>query len=220
MSVALTPLALAVLLLAGWAHAEPTEVERLRAENTALTARVEKLEAENAELRILAGLTSPPGAETAPTAPLTATYDEATGDTTVETVATRLTITAGSRSRHWLRAFSRHPGRNPREAVGGRLEIETAGSGGVYRNVTTLRLWVDGEPHECQIVDYRSTAVTVGGGQRLAAVNEHVTADLPAALLARIATARQVRGELGPTAFQLTPAQIVAFRALQRRLEG
>ena len=221
MSLAVSLLALVALLATRGAHAEPPEVERLRAENAALAARVAALEAENAELRVLAGVTAPSGADEAPSAPVRGSYDEAAGETTIETTPTRLGITRGSRSRHWFLLRYKHPGQRPATPVEQvRVEIDTVGSGGVYRGATTLRLWVDGDAFECPVVGYRSATVTVGGGQRTAAVNEHVEADLAAAVLGRIGSARQVRGELGPTSFQLTPAQIVAARAFQRRLEG
>lgn len=211
---------LVTLLAPAWVSAEEPEVERLRRENATLSARVAALEAENAELRVLAGLTAPSSPDQAPSAPVTARYDEGAGQTTVETTPTRLDVVKGSRSRHWVSLRYQYPGHETK-APGAqvRLEVDTAASGGVYRGAKTLRLWVDGDAFECLVIGYRAVPRTVSRAQGTTS-DEHVTAELPAAVLARIGAARQVRGELGSTEFHLTPAQIVAFRAFQRRLDG
>jgi hypothetical protein len=211
---------LVALLAPVWVSAGEAEVDRLRRENATLSARVAALEAENAELRVLAGLTDPTSPDQAPLAPVTARYDEGAGETTVETAPSRLDVVKGSRSRHWVTLRYQYPGHETKAPVAQvRFEVDTVASGSVYRGAKTLHLWVDGEAFECPVVGYRAAPATVSRAERTTS-DEHVTAELPAAVLARIGSARQVRGELGATEFHLTPAQIVAFRAFQRRLDG
>jgi hypothetical protein len=181
---------------------------------------VEQLEKENAELRVMAGVAPPPGAEAAASARVTSAYDEGSGLTSVTGRTTRIEVLDGVRGRHWMRLRYQHPGREAATVERIALELEAASAGVSYRNAKSLRLWIDGTAEELPVAHYQVTATTVGSGSRQVGARELLVVEIPRAVLARVANAREVRGQLGPTVFRLTPDQIVEFRVFQRRLEG
>jgi hypothetical protein len=195
--------------------------DALRRENQALRARLAALEAEVAELRVLAGVAAAPGREADSAARVATAFDERRGTTSVTGRASRLEVLHGVRGRHWMTLRYQHPGRDEARSLEAiELALDATSSRAAYGAVRTLRLSLDGEPVECRVVGYRSTAETVGSGQRQVGVREEVVVEVPRPVLARVARASDVRAALGPTEFRLTPEQVVEFRVFERRLGG
>jgi hypothetical protein len=210
--------ALAVgLLVAPAAAADPSEVERLRAENAHLEARVRALEAENARLR--ASSESAATLEAHAAATVEETRSAPAGTATLATVPSRLEHAGGAASRQWLTLrATRGPGGSAPDEV--ELEIGTAASTGRYRDVGTVRLVVDGTALECPVTDYHAEPITVARTGSAGAARETVTARVPATTLARLATARVAHLEIGAARFVLTPSQLATVRELHHRLSG
>lgn len=211
--------ALGALLLAAsavGAGAEPAEVERLRTENASLRARVAELEAENAELR---GRAAPPLAAALEARASAAVQEKPTapGTTMLSTEPSRIERRGGGPGRHWLTLRAVRGAAAPEHVE---LVVETAGSGGVYRNARVLRLVVDGAAHDCPIVDYRTRPVTAARPSGRLTESETIVASVPRGVLGAVAGAHDVVGTLGGMTFRLTPEQLATFAALERRLEG
>jgi hypothetical protein len=206
--------ALALLLLAPagrtWADAES---DRLRAENARLEARVRELEAENARLRSHAG--SAAAVEAAADRSVTARVDTERAVTSLDLEPSRLDLTGGNRSRHWI---ALHAERDAGAARTAAIEIEAAASNGVYRNVGELELSLDGTRLALPVSSRTATPILAGPQQQRIGERETVKVALSADDVARIGSAREVRGRLGPTSFVLTAEQIAAFGAVARRL--
>ena len=96
--------------------------------------------------------------------------------------------------------------------------IEATASGGIYRDVQSLDLVVDGAPIQCPVTDYRIDSMTVGKDVSARRVGESVTARVPMDTLDRLANARDISGRLGTTTFRLTPEQLAGVRAFAKRL--
>ena len=192
--------------------ADDGELARLRAENARLQARVQELEAENAGLRARAGTV-----DAAANRSVTASVDEKRAVTSLDVEPTRLELTGGNRSRHWV---ALHAERGTGAAAGGAavIEIEAAASNGAYRAVRQLELSLDGTPLELPVATRRAAPIVAGPQQQRLGERETVSIAAPAEAVARIGAAREVRGRLGPTTFVLNAEQIASFAALARRL--
>jgi hypothetical protein len=207
----------AVVLLGIGTAAHGGEVDQLRKENAELRARVQELESENARLRggnggLAAAL------EQRATAAVAVAPGEEPGSSTITTEASLLEGIGGGKSRHWISwRAARAPGQTGRPDTAA-VVIDTASSGHAYRDVSALRLVVDGTPVDCPVADYRTEMVTFGRDASGRTASEHVTLTVPAAVLDKIANAHDVSGTLGPTTFHLTPEQIAAARAFVQRL--
>ncbi len=212
--MALVASALGLLLLA---PAEPTwadaETDRLRAENARLEARVRQLEAENARLRSHAGPAA--AVEAAADRSVTARVDAEHAVTSLDVEPTRLELTGGNRSRHWI---ALHAERDARTAGTAAIEIEAAASNGAYRRVEELELSLDGTRLALPVSSRTASPILAGPQQQRIGERETVTVAVPAEDVARIGSAREVRGRLGPTSFVLSAEQIAAFGAVARRL--
>jgi len=199
------------LLLALTASADAdSELDRLRAENARLEGRVRDLEAENARLRSHAG-----AAEAAADRSVTARVDAERAVTALDVEPSRLELTGGNRSRHWI---ALHAKRDPSAADTATIEIEAAASNGAYRNVGELELSLDGTRLALPVSARSATPILAGPQQQRIGERERVSVALSAADVARIGAAHEVRGRLGPTSFVLTPEQIAGFGAVARRL--
>jgi hypothetical protein len=207
----------AVVLLGICTAARGGEVDQLRKENADLRARVQELERENARLRgETGGLAA--ALEQRATAAVAVAPGAEPGSTTITTEASRLEGIGGGKSRHWITwRADRAPGQTgrPDTAV---IVIDTSSSGHTYRDVSTLRLVVDGTPVDCPVADYRTEMLPTGRDGTTRIQSEHVTATVPTAVLDRVAGASDVSATLGPTTFHLTPQQIAAARAFVQRL--
>jgi hypothetical protein len=216
---------LPVLLLATWtavAHAD-SELERLRAENATLRARVDQLEAENGRLRgeakaaanaapadaSLAGVLASRAEEQVRTVP------DPRGGTAVVTDQSRLDITAGGQSRHWITFRSQSAGGSGDPAE---LVIASSASGIAYRDVSSIALVIDGTAVEVPVIRYQSDPISNARSGAIVGRRETVAGGLSLATLDRLAVARQVEGTLGQTRFRLTPEQLAAARAFRKRL--
>jgi hypothetical protein len=209
--------AVAVVLLGLGSAAHGGELDQLRKENAELRARVQELESENARLRGSSGGLAA-ALEQRATAAVAVAPGEAPGSTTITTEASQLEGIGGGKSRHWITwRAERAPGQAGRPDSAA-IVIETASSGHTYRDVSTLRLVVDGTPVDCPVANYRTEMVTWGRDASRRGASEHVTATVPAAVLDKVANANDVSGTLGPTSFHLTPEQIAAARAFVQRL--
>jgi hypothetical protein len=201
------------------AWAAPSEVERLRAENARLTARIHELEAQNARL---AGQGAGPAAaalEETAKAEVRDEVDRDAGMITTATAPSELARVDGGRTRQWftLRA-ARRDGEPVVATDGVTLRIETANTNGAYRRATDLQLSTDGTNHALRIADYHSEPISVGRTPTRVGEREIVVVSVPSDVLARMAEARDVRGTLGPLAFRLTPAQLASVRAFRQRI--
>jgi hypothetical protein len=201
-----------LLVLAAPAHPD-AEGDRLRAENARLEARVRELEAENARLRSGAGTAA--AVDAAADRSVVARVDDERAVTSLDVEPTRLELTGGNRSRHWI---ALHAERDARSAGTATIEIEASASNGAYRNAGELDLTLDGTRLALPVSRRTATPIVAGPQQQRIGERETVTVALPAADLARIGAAREVRGRLGPTTFVLSPEQIAAFGAVARRL--
>ncbi len=207
----------ALMVLGAGAVARAGELDQLRSENAQLRARVQELERENARLRGDASHGLSAALEQRATAAVAVAPGAAPGTTSITTEASRLEGIGGGKSRHWI------SWRGERAAGGGRpdaaaLVIDTSASGSIYRGVSTLRLVVDGTPVDCTVADYKTETLPTGRNGTDRIQSERVTANVPAAVLDRLAGASDVSGTLGPTTFHLTPEQIAAARAFVQRL--
>jgi len=125
-----------VVLLVGVAagvRAEDEALERLRAENARLEARVRELEAENAALKGRVGSVDAKAERS-----VTTSVDEDTDRTSLDMEPSRLELTGGNRSRHWISLHA--------ESGDAQIGIEAAASNGVYRRADRLELSLDGTP--------------------------------------------------------------------------
>jgi hypothetical protein len=136
--------------------ADDGELARLRAENARLQARVQELEAENAGLRARAGTV-----DAAANRSITTSVDEERAVTSLDVEPTRLELTGGNRSRHWV---ALHAERGTGAAAGGAavIEIEAAASNGAYRAVRQLELSLDGTPLELPVATRRAAPIVAG----------------------------------------------------------
>jgi hypothetical protein len=195
--------------------AEPSEVERLRAENARLTTRVQELESENARLKGQA----PVAAALEETAKAEVQDEVAAGVTTTATAPSELTRLDGGRTRQWFSLRAARPDGRPVAAADAvTLLIETANTNGAYRRETDLQLSTDGTTHALRIADYRSEPITVGRTPTRVGEREIVVVAVPPDVLARMAEAHDIRGTLGPLSFRLTPAQLATVRAFRQRI--
>lgn len=204
--------AAALLLAFAASAAADAELDRLRAENSRLEARVRELEAENARLRTHAG-----AVDAAADRSVTARVDDERAVTSLDVEPSRLELTGGNRSRHWI---ALHAERDARAAGTVAIEIEAAASNGAYRNVQELELSLDGTRLALPVSARTATPILAGPQQQRIGERETVRVAVPTADVARIGSAREVRGRLGPTSFVLTAEQIAAFGALARRLSA
>src|SRR5262245_26465482 len=173
---------LGVLLALTTPAAADPETDRLRAENSRLEARVRELEAENARLRAHAG-----AADAAADRSVTARVDDAGAVTALDVAPSRLELTGGNRSRHWI---ALHAERGAAEMA--TIEIEAAASNGAYRNVGELELSLDGTRLALPVSARTATPIIVGPRQQRIGERETVRVVLPAGDVARIGSAREV----------------------------
>jgi hypothetical protein len=207
-------LAVALVGLAAAVRADDGALERLRAENARLEARVRELEAENAALRARAA-----NIETTAERSVTTSVDEERAVTSLDVAPSRLELTGGNRSRHWI---SLHAKRGTGAAAGGSAEIliEAAASNGVYRRAERLELSVDGTPLVLPVTSRSATPILAGPQQQRVGEREAVHVAVPTDALARIGAAGAVSGRLGPTTFVLDAEQLASFAAVARRLRS
>ena len=205
-------LGLLLVTPAEWARAD-AEVDRLRAETARLEARVRELEAENARLRSHAGTAA--AMESAADRGVTARVDAERAVTSLDVEPTRLELTGGNRSRHWI---ALHAKRDAHATGRAAIQIEASASNGVYRRVEELELSLDGTRLALPVSARTATPILVGPQQQRIGERETVTVAVPVEGVARIGSAREVRGRLGPTGFVLSAEQIAAFAAVARRL--
>ena len=198
--------------------AEDGGVDRLRAENARLEARVRELEArvreleaENPALRGRVGSVDAKAERS-----VTSTVDEDRERTSLDMEPSRLDLTGGNRSRHWI---SLHAERGTGATAGGDAEIgiEAAASNGIYRRAAQLELSLTAR--RCRCPSPRDRGAHHGGPQQQR-IGERETVRIAVSTdtIARIGAAREVSGRLGPTTFVLNPEQIASFAAVARRL--
>jgi hypothetical protein len=212
---------LIVALGSGRAPAEPPSVESLQAENARLRARIIELEKENAHLRGTASQGLAAALAAVSDGKVETKIDAAHDTTTITLAPSRLVRTKGGTTRDWLTLRAEHPGRTRTMPVTDvMLVVQTSASAGTYRDAKTLELMVDGAREQCAVVGYETEPITAGRAAGRAAERETVRVKVPDAVLGHIAEARQVRGTLGPTEFELTPEQLSGFRAFRRRVDG
>ncbi len=213
--------AAAAVTTAPSAAADPSELERLRAEKAKLEARIKQLEAENDSLKRESSAPLAAALQQAAVASVQVSFDEKAGVTTIATTPTRIARVDGDEARQWITFRAVHPGRSrgaPVERV--QFVVETAASRGTYRSTKTMRLAVDGTPQELVVVDYKAAPIVSGRTNAKVGERETVVVEMPASTLTRISEARDVSGTLGGTAFRLTPEQLAAVRAFRQRVES
>src|SRR5688572_6148314 len=114
-------LVLMFVVAAAGVRADDGAVERLQAGNARLEARVRELETEHASLRARVG-----AVEAAAERTVTASVDDAGAVTALDVEPSRLELTGGNRSRHWIALHAK-------QGAGAEIEIEAAASNGAYR---------------------------------------------------------------------------------------
>ena len=197
-----------VLVLAASVAADDGALERLQAENARLEARVRELEAENASLRARVGTV-----EAAAERTVTASVDDAGAVTALDVEPSRLELTGGNRSRHWIALHAK-------QGAGAEIQIDAAASNGAYRDAGQLELSLDGTPLALPVTRRAATPIVAGPQQQRVGERETVRIAVPTDTVARIGAARAVSGRLGPTTFVLSAEQIASFAAVARRLES
>ena len=197
-----------LVLAAAGVRADDGALERLQAENARLEARVRELEAENASLRARVGTV-----EAAADRTVSARVDDEGGVTALEVEPSRLELTGGNRSRHWIALHAEQGG-------GAQIEIEASASNGAYRGAERLELSLDGMPLTLPVTARSAVPIVAGPQQQRVGERETVRIAVPTDTVARIGAARAVSGRLGPTTFVLSAEQIASFAAVARRLES
>ena len=147
---------------------------------------------------------------------VTTSVDEKRALTSLDVEPTRLELTGGNRSRHWIALHAEHGASAAADTAA--IEIEAAASNGAYRAVQQLELALDGAPLTLPVTTRTATPIFAGPQQQRVGERETVTIAVPTDAVARIGGAREVRGRLGATTFVLSPDQIASFAALARRL--
>lgn len=142
--------------------------------------------------------------------------DEKRALTSLDVEPTRLELTGGNRSRHWIALHAEHGA--GAAAGGAAIEIEAAASNGAYRAVQQLELSLDGAPLTLPVTTRSATPIVAGPQQQRVGERETVSIAVPTDAVARIGASREVRGRLGATTFVLSAEQIASFGALARRL--
>jgi hypothetical protein len=172
--------------LTALAHEAPT-ADHLAAENAQLRSRVQELEAQVTQLNGLLGraedekkvIAQRNVALEADAAPLLATSrDAVTNATVISCELMKLEITYGRSRHHWfqLRCVRKDGGSAPPTID---ITFKTAGSGGIYRNVTHLQLDYGDAASACPVTSYdalRRGAVGAKGRRgvrRVGAVRSH-----------------------------------------------
>jgi hypothetical protein len=219
-----------VVLVAGVATARAGELERLREENARLQQQVRTLETENARLRGQANAAPAPAASdnSGLAAALEQRANEAVtvspatepGGSVIATDPSRLEGLQGGRSRHWISWRADRPSGGAGRPDAAMVVINSTASGGIYHDVKTIDLVVDGAPVACSVSDYRVDSMTVGTGVSARRVGEIVTATVPITTLDRLTAAHEISGTLGTTTFRLTPEQLAGVRAFAKRIES
>ena len=194
-----------VLIGASVVAAADSDVERLRAENARLEARVRELEAENAALKGRVGSVDAKAERS-----VTTSVDEDTDRTSLDMEPSRLELTGGNRSRHWISLHA--------ESGDAQIGIEAAASNGVYRRAERLELSLDGTPLSLPVTSRTAAPIIAGPQQARVGERETVQIAVSTDTIARIGAAHEVSGRLGPTTFVLNPEQIASFAAVARRL--
>jgi hypothetical protein len=210
-----------VLLLVGWVvtvgyGAEPSEVDRLRAENAQLRDRVTALEAQLAGSRKSAASLAAAIADRGASA-----VHEArdAGGRHLRTDAMLVRTDSGVRNRHWVTLRAERAADTTGAPSEVELVLDAASSDGAYRTADTLQLSIDGEIAKLPVASYgtRNLAPSRGAGaprQR----DERLIVAVPLATLDRISRARRVTTEIGATTFRFTPEQLAAARVFRARL--
>lgn len=216
------------VLVAVAAVAHAGELERLREENARLQQQVRSLEAENARLRGQAASATRPAPtdnsglaaalEQRANESVTVSPAREPGTSVIATDPSRLEGLQGGRSRHWITWRAERPAGGAGRPDAAMVVIDATASGGIYRDVKSLDLVVDGAPVACTVSDYRIDSMTVGKDVSARRVGESVTATVPIDTLDRLANARDISGTLGSTTFRLTPEQLAAMRAFAKRV--
>src|SRR5262249_27712487 len=203
--------AVMVLALCGAVPAWAGEIERLRAENQRLQQRVQQLEAENAQLRArgTSGDTELAKAlQERATETVTVSPGEEPGTSRVETEPSRLEGVGGAKGRHWITWRADRATDGGGAAGGASLILNSSASGGLYRDVRSVRLLVDGTPVEVVVADYHTHANTTVRDSRAYTLDETVTATVPMATLDQLVAAHDVSGTLGPPPFRPSPEHL------------
>jgi hypothetical protein len=197
--------------IAGGAGADDGAVERLQAENARLQARVRELEAENAALRGRVG-----SVEEKAERSVTTSVDEGRNRTSLDMEPSRLELTGGNRSRHWISLHAERGSGAPGNDA--EIGIEAAASNGIYRRAQRLELSLDGTPLSLPVTSRTAAPILSGPQAQRVGERETVRIAVSTDAVARIGAAREVTGRLGPTTFVLNPEQIASFAAVARRL--
>src|SRR5262249_34327124 len=111
------------------------------------------------------------------------------GASVVATDASRLGGLQGRRSRQWITRRAERPTGAEGRPEAAKVVIDATASGGIYRDVKSLDLVVDGAPVQCPVTSYRIDSMTVGKDVSARRIGESVTARVPMDTLDRLANA-------------------------------
>lgn len=209
------------------------QVAELRAENAALRAQIEQphttdadaprpardqriaeLEAQNERLMRLAGVTPAGDLLDQAQARIVTKVDEATGVTTVTSPALALPVTHGTRSSHAV-SFSYTNDADPQAVV---MHIDASDTRGLYDDLESATIEVDGDNFTCDITDYAVRRVRTGGNKTSRISHrEMVHVAMPLETAARVADGAIVTGQIGATRFALERDQIAIVKAMVMR---
>lgn len=226
-----------VMVLAAFAPAvfadDAAEVERLRAENAALKAKVAELEAQLGKTIEALEVTKTKVVEVAAERNELATqkaeadqqrreyfvereYDAGADKTRVMSRVSKLTVTKGAKYRHWFNLYAEHPGEvaaaMPKQL---NLVIQTSFSGTEYRGIDDVTLLVDGEAIELTVAGYDNVFRSSGSPRnRTRKDDETVMLAVPLDAARKIAQAKTVTGQMKRNTVEFERHHIEAFAAI------
>lgn len=152
---------------------------------------------------------------------LTRTYDAASDRTELTSRWQELEVTTGPLRRQSVRLTATAPGQQPRGTQAKLvLDLATRMSDGSYRQVDALQWTADGQTFTSPRVSYDYESRRSGGKNPKLLYDERLSFQLDFTVLTALASAKQVEGRLGSTAFTLTPEQHNMIKVLAKELGG
>lgn len=223
-----------------WAD-DAGELEKLRAENAMLRAKVAELEArlgqttealEDTKAKVAVVEAERNALATAKAEAerqrreyfVEREYDAGADKTKIMSRVSKLKVTRGAKYRHWFNLYAEHSGKAAGPGASAKsitLVVQTSFSGTQYRGLDAVTLTVDGEPIVLEVSDYDNVFRSSGSSRnRTRKDDETLVIAVPIEAARRIAKATTVTGKLKHNDIVLERQHVEAFAAVLDELKA